>query len=102
MCCGSAAEALARLEVTPCDVVVSDISMPGMSGAALLQIVQARWPAIAVVLMTGFARESLAGIDQSGTRILQKPVEIPDLLDAIAKAAAAAAIAVGADRLASD
>jgi PAS domain S-box-containing protein len=102
MCCGSAAEALARLEVTPCDVVVSDISMPGMSGAALLQIVQARWPAIAVVLMTGFARESLAGIDQSGTRILQKPVEIPDLLDAIAEAAAAAAIAVGADRLASD
>jgi CheY-like chemotaxis protein/signal transduction histidine kinase len=97
MCCGSAAAALACLEEMPYDVVVSDISMPGMSGASLLQIVRARWPAVGVVLMTGFSRLSIAGLDQTGTRILRKPVEITDLLAAIAEAAEPTA-----DRMASD
>lgn len=100
LCVGSAAAALAHLEAAPCDVLVSDISMPGMSGAALLRIVRSRWPTVAVVLMTGFSRATLPGIDWSGTRILQKPVEIPDLLDAIAEAAAATS--VGANRVAAD
>ena len=35
------------------DVVVSDMRMPGMDGAALLAQVRARWPATARILLTG-------------------------------------------------
>ena len=41
---GGGAEAIAVLEQHPVDVVVSDMRMPGMDGAALLAQVRARWP----------------------------------------------------------
>ena len=40
----SGADALAELERAPCDVVVSDMRMPGMDGAALLGHVRALAP----------------------------------------------------------
>ncbi len=39
------------------DVVVSDMRMPGMDGAALLKIVQERYPATARIILTGYAEE---------------------------------------------
>lgn len=49
----SAHEALAILEETPVDIVVTDIAMPEMDGLAMLQVIGERWPHIKSILLTG-------------------------------------------------
>ena len=49
----SALEAVALLEETPVDIVVTDIAMPEMDGLALLQVIGERWPHIKSILLTG-------------------------------------------------
>jgi len=82
--------ALARLDAgeTP-DIMMTDYAMPGMNGAVLLAEARRRHPRLPVVLLTGFADNSLrlnmeewdAGI----TMLLRKPVSS----DSLARAAAA-------------
>jgi len=50
---GSAEEALPVLETFPCEVTIVDIRMPGMSGLDLLNKIRTRWPAVAIILLTG-------------------------------------------------
>jgi HD-like signal output (HDOD) protein/CheY-like chemotaxis protein len=49
----SGKEALALLEETPADVVVSDMRMPFMDGAELLTQVRERWPASIRIILSG-------------------------------------------------
>jgi len=42
----SGEEALASLKAAPCDVIISDVSMPGMDGATLLKQVCEKYPTI--------------------------------------------------------
>ena len=51
----SAAEALRLLESRPVAVVVSDESMPGMSGTELLARVRAEYPETFRIILTGHA-----------------------------------------------
>ena len=51
----SAAEALALLETTPVDLIISDMRMPEMDGAEFLSRVRARWPMSVRLLLTGYA-----------------------------------------------
>lgn len=48
-------EALQLMETHAVDVVVSDMRMPGMDGAAFLGHVRVRWPETARILLTGYA-----------------------------------------------
>ncbi len=48
-------EGLEWLEREPVDLVLSDMRMPGMSGAEFLEQVRARWPETVRLLLTGFA-----------------------------------------------
>lgn len=50
-------EALMLLAGQPIDMVFSDIVMPGMSGIDLAKRVAARYPAIPIILTTGFSDE---------------------------------------------
>src|SRR6185369_17925893 len=52
---GSGMEAIARLEQRTFDVIVSDQRMPGMDGAALLQIIRTRWPRTVRIVLSGYA-----------------------------------------------
>ena len=45
--------ALAQLEDTGADVIVSDAQMPGVDGLALLQLVRMRYPETARIMLTG-------------------------------------------------
>jgi response regulator RpfG family c-di-GMP phosphodiesterase len=56
----SGPEALDLLEREPVDIVISDMRMPGMDGAALLERVHQRWPSNIRVLLTGHADTSAA------------------------------------------
>ncbi|MCC6158886.1 MAG: HDOD domain-containing protein [Deltaproteobacteria bacterium] len=51
-------EALQILAQSPCTVIVSDMRMPGMDGAALLRRVQREFPAVSRIILTGYADES--------------------------------------------
>lgn len=47
--------ALKHIEDCPCDLVISDVRMPGMSGMELMVKVRNRFAHMEIILMTGFA-----------------------------------------------
>lgn len=55
----SGAEALARLEQSAFDVVVSDMRMPGMNGVELLREIMRRWPETVRLILSGQAEEQM-------------------------------------------
>lgn len=82
----SGQEALALLEESPADLIVSDMRMPGMSGAELLTEVRRRWPETLRLLLTGYAEVSsaISAINDGGIhRYISKPWNDDELLAAI-------------------
>ena len=52
----SVADAIRTLEANPAfDIILADLMMPQVSGLDLLRMARDRWPAIPVVIMTGYA-----------------------------------------------
>jgi PAS domain S-box-containing protein len=79
-------EALALLETgPPITALVTDLSMPGMDGLAVIRTAQERFPSMPAVLLTGYAGDDAAlalGISTAGTiSLLRKPVDEVKLLD---------------------
>lgn len=52
--------ALAHLQDHDADLVISDLTMPGMGGLELLEALRAAWPEVMVVLMTAYGDERTA------------------------------------------
>ena len=85
----SGEEALAFLGTTAVDVVVSDMRMPGMDGAALLAEVQRRHPETIRVVLSGFSEtEAILRTVGPSHQYLAKPCEADVLIDAIDRALA--------------
>lgn len=83
---GSGEEALALLEAESADLVISDMRMPGMDGAQLLARIRDRWPAVARVLLTGYAdlQSTIAAINAAHVyRYLTKPWDDQELLTVV-------------------
>jgi response regulator RpfG family c-di-GMP phosphodiesterase len=79
----SAREGLLILESNAVDLVISDMRMPEMDGAAFLDIVRQRWPDTVRLLLTGFAdiQSILSAINQGEIyRYITKPWDEPELL----------------------
>lgn len=71
----SGPEALDWLEQTDFDVVISDLSMPGMDGRDLHAIVHRRWPWLAarfLFVSGGWPEELASFVHQLGDRMLRK------------------------------
>jgi PAS domain S-box-containing protein len=84
----SGAEALALLEAgLDCDLLVSDLSMPGMDGLALIREAQRRRPGLPAILLTGFATNAaelaVGGATSGAFSLLRKPVAPAALADRI-------------------
>lgn len=75
--------ALEILEKGGIRAVFADIIMPRMNGITLLQHVKNRWPAIPVVLITGYFSpdEGLGDTDVSPDGFLLKPFQIQSVID---------------------
>jgi signal transduction histidine kinase/CheY-like chemotaxis protein len=88
ICAASSEEALAILRSgEKVDVLFSDIVMPGaMNGLMLAKHVRTHYPDIAVVLATGYVNER---IDLAEVRILTKPYQADDALQAMLEAISA-------------
>ncbi|MCG8516579.1 MAG: response regulator [Pseudomonadales bacterium] len=81
-----AQEGLAILEQEHIDLIVSDMRMPGMDGAAFLTEVKQRWPFSVRFLMTGFAdmQATINALNHGGIhRYISKPWDEDGLLEAI-------------------
>jgi NarL family two-component system response regulator LiaR len=67
------------------DVVLMDLIMPGMDGAAATRVIRERWPHIQVVALTSFKEEELVqGVLQAGAiGYLLKNVTADELAEAI-------------------
>ena len=65
------------------DLLLTDVVMPGeMDGLALARLVRERWPALRVVMMTGYA-ERMDSIVRLGFPVLPKPCSVEMLAEAI-------------------
>jgi EAL domain-containing protein (putative c-di-GMP-specific phosphodiesterase class I) len=71
------------------DVVVSDISMPGMDGTEVLRTVRERDPDLPVILMTGTGdlRSAAKAVELRAMRYLLKPVDLALLVETVCDAA---------------
>ncbi len=78
-------EALQEMEAEEIDLVLSDVKMPGLDGAALVQGLRRRRLAVPVVLMSAVS----PGIDLPDVPFLSKPFEPERLLSTVAAAIAA-------------
>lgn len=79
----SGAEALELMEREPADLVFSDMRMPGMSGAQLLEQIRLRWPHATRVLLTGYADmgSTIAAINSGEVyRYITKPWDDNEVL----------------------
>lgn len=56
----TAEDALRKLEGQPFDVVLTDISMPGLSGGELMQRVRELYPETPVIIMSGLSDQEQA------------------------------------------
>ncbi|HTC43882.1 MAG TPA: response regulator [Steroidobacteraceae bacterium] len=82
----SGADALSRFEKTPHDVIVSDISMPGMDGAQLLHAISERWPAtIRIALSSVTDGEQKMRLLPLAHQTLSKPCRPEQLEDAVVR-----------------
>lgn len=84
----SAIEALKMLERGRFSLMLSDIRMPGMTGAELVPRALEASPDLAIVMLTAVNDASTATdvLSQGAMGYLTKPVELPDLHDSILKA----------------
>jgi len=72
----SGPEALAELAKSPVDVIVSDMRMPGMDGAALLTRVRDLYPQTARIVLSGHAeRDAIARVVSVAHQFLSKPAD---------------------------
>ncbi|KHK03802.1 response regulator [Desulfovibrio sp. TomC] len=68
------AAALALLEQTPMDLVVSDVRMPGMDGPEFLEAVRRRWPGTVRMILSGHSdREFVYRSIKPAHQYLSKP-----------------------------
>jgi DNA-binding NtrC family response regulator len=73
-------EALEYVKHQPCDAIVSDISMPEMTGFGLLAEVRAGHPAAFCVLLSGdFCEADRLECEQRGYVFLEKPCSLNDV-----------------------
>ena len=84
----AAEQALAYLEDEPYDVVLTDISMPGLSGVELLSRVRQRHPDVPVIIISGIDdREHADGLVELGAyEYLVKPFRLEELETSVARA----------------
>ena len=77
------AEGLALMEKQPVDLVISDMRMPQMSGAEVLEQIRLKWPEVVRILLTGYADldSTIAAINRGEiSRYISKPWNDDDII----------------------
>jgi len=85
-----AEQALAYLDVETYDVVLTDISMPELSGRELLKHIQAKHPTTPVIVISGLSNQGDAKelLDLGAFAYFAKPFKLEDIEAAVERAIA--------------
>jgi YesN/AraC family two-component response regulator len=79
----SGEDALTKLTYSPCDLLITDLNMPGISGFTLVKVARSLYPQVQVILMTAYGSQEV----RDETRKLKvqgffvKPFPTADLRD---------------------
>ena len=97
----SAEECLFALADSTCDLLIVDYRLPGQSGLTLLQTVRKNWPAIPVVILTGYGSVELAvnAMKAGAADFIEKPFDTDSLLYTVRSAICPRTREVAAHRL---
>lgn len=83
----SGAEALQSLAANPCDVIVADMRMPGMTGSELLSKVARQYPQVVRIVLSGMCDQEFTVIcTASAHQYLAKPCDARTLQAAVNRA----------------
>ncbi|MGD9249604.1 MAG: sigma-54 dependent transcriptional regulator [Desulfobacterales bacterium] len=84
----NARRVLDHLEKSACDLVISDVKMPGMNGFDLMTRARNRFPAIEFILITGFANieDAVHATKEGAFHYLAKPFTPDQLREKVAQA----------------
>ncbi len=87
--CTRGDEGLRRATNDECDVVLTDLRLPGMGGLELLRQLHAAQPRLPIVLMTahGTIETAIEATKLGAYDYLQKPFEMPELIGLLHRAA---------------
>src|SRR5260221_5268625 len=85
---GSGEEALARLAEFACDIIVTDLRLPGVDGRAVLDAAFERYPDIIAIIITGFGtvKDAVNAIKQGAADFITKPFQFDALLHVLTSA----------------
>jgi CheY-like chemotaxis protein len=77
-------DALRVLRSEPCDVLLTDIIMPGIGGLGLIEICHKEFPDLPIIAMTGYAEQVRdLVLERSPHYYLEKPFEPIQLLEVL-------------------
>src|ERR1700690_993982 len=83
----SGREALETMALIPFDVVITDMRMPGMDGAQLLELVKARFPRTVRIILSGQSdRETILRSVGPSHQYLSKPCDLDELKQKLVRA----------------
>lgn len=79
-------EAWEKIQDAPFDVVITDITMPGITGIELLNRIKRDFPETHVIIMTAYGSEAKKeeAIKGGAHRYIEKPFEIKEIKQVIA------------------
>lgn len=82
---GSCLAALEQLENDEFDVVIMDVTMPGLDGLKCMAEMKKLYPHLEVIILTGHAspHAGIAGIRQGAFDYCLKPIDFEELLEKI-------------------
>lgn len=77
----SGAQGIALMERDVFDLVITDLSMPGMDGWAVASEIRRRWPTIKVVMITGYRKTDQIFGENPGLLhdVISKPIRLEEL-----------------------
>ena len=82
---GSGAAAIERAKRERFDLAITDLRMPGLSGADTLAALKQIDPTLAVIVLSGYASEEATQtlFERGALRVMSKPFQLDDLLEAV-------------------
>jgi DNA-binding response OmpR family regulator len=85
---GNSKDALEILNKNKIDIILLDIFMPDIDGLDMLEKVKAKWPAIEVIIITGFSSQDVAikALRRGAIDYLEKPINYEELNTSIGRA----------------
>lgn len=82
----SAVEALEKMRAEPYDMIVSDIKMPGMDGAQLLQHVSDEFPNMIRMVLSGYPNSDLVlKAAENAHQFISKPTKKGELIEVLSR-----------------